>query len=107
MTLYGIRHGDAVRYMSVPQELSWPGADGHGHRPQKLLDLRKHQECLALRGQRRIIEAEPLLCRGRNASIGSASLPPDELAFPGVRQSDEGLDEFLADLYASRRASMP
>jgi hypothetical protein len=31
----------------------------------------------------------------------------DELAFPGVWESDEELDEFLADLYASRRASMP
>jgi hypothetical protein len=31
----------------------------------------------------------------------------DELAFPGVWESDEELDEFLADLYASRRASVP
>ena len=31
----------------------------------------------------------------------------DDLAFPGVWESDEELDEFLADLYASRRASMP
>jgi hypothetical protein len=31
----------------------------------------------------------------------------DELAFPGVWESDEELDEFLADLYASRRANMP
>jgi hypothetical protein len=31
----------------------------------------------------------------------------EELAFPGVWDSDEELDEFLADLYASRRASMP
>jgi hypothetical protein len=31
----------------------------------------------------------------------------DELAVPGVWQSDEELDEFLADLYASRHASMP
>jgi hypothetical protein len=31
----------------------------------------------------------------------------DELAFPGVWESDEELDDFLADLYASRRASMP
>jgi hypothetical protein len=31
----------------------------------------------------------------------------DELVFPGVWESDEELDEFLADLYASRRASMP
>jgi hypothetical protein len=31
----------------------------------------------------------------------------DELAFPDVWESDEELDEFLADLYASRRASMP
>lgn len=30
----------------------------------------------------------------------------EELAFPGVWESDEELDEFLADLYASRRASM-
>jgi hypothetical protein len=29
------------------------------------------------------------------------------LAFPGVWESDEELDEFLADLYASRRASLP
>ena len=31
----------------------------------------------------------------------------DELAFPDVSDSDEELDEFLADLYASRRASTP
>jgi hypothetical protein len=31
----------------------------------------------------------------------------DELAFPGVWESDQELDDFLADLYASRRASMP
>ncbi|MGH3158805.1 MAG: hypothetical protein ACRDNF_19835 [Streptosporangiaceae bacterium] len=31
----------------------------------------------------------------------------DELAFPGVWESDEELDDFLADLYASRRASLP
>ena len=31
----------------------------------------------------------------------------DELAFPGVWESDEELDEFLADLYASRRANVP
>jgi hypothetical protein len=29
----------------------------------------------------------------------------DELAFPGVWESDEELEEFIADLYASRRAS--
>jgi len=31
----------------------------------------------------------------------------DELVFPGVWESDEELDDFLADLYAARRASMP
>jgi hypothetical protein len=31
----------------------------------------------------------------------------DELVLPGVWESDEELDDFLADLYASRRASMP
>ena len=31
----------------------------------------------------------------------------DELVFPGVWESDEELDEFLDDLYASRRVSMP
>jgi hypothetical protein len=31
----------------------------------------------------------------------------DELAFPGLWESDEELDEFLTDLYASRRASTP
>jgi hypothetical protein len=30
----------------------------------------------------------------------------DELAFPGVWESDDELDEFLADLYASRRANV-
>lgn len=30
----------------------------------------------------------------------------DELAFPGAWESDEELDEFLADLYASRRANI-
>lgn len=29
----------------------------------------------------------------------------DELAYPGVWESDDELDEFLADLYASRRAN--
>lgn len=29
----------------------------------------------------------------------------DELVYPGVWESDEELDEFLADLYASRRAN--
>ncbi len=31
----------------------------------------------------------------------------DELAFPGVWESGEEVDEFLADLYASCPASMP
>jgi hypothetical protein len=31
----------------------------------------------------------------------------DELVFPGVWESDEELDDFLADLYASRHAGMP
>ncbi len=31
----------------------------------------------------------------------------DELVFPGVWESDEELDDFLADLYASRRAIVP
>jgi hypothetical protein len=31
----------------------------------------------------------------------------DELAFPGYWESDEELDEFLADLYAARRANLP
>jgi len=31
----------------------------------------------------------------------------EELVFPGVWESDEELDEFLADLYASRRAALP
>jgi hypothetical protein len=30
----------------------------------------------------------------------------DELIQPGVFESDEELDEFLADLYASRRAAI-
>jgi hypothetical protein len=30
----------------------------------------------------------------------------DELARPGLFESDEDLDEFLADVYASRRAGM-
>jgi hypothetical protein len=30
----------------------------------------------------------------------------DELARPGTFESDEELDEFLVDLYASRRAGM-
>lgn len=30
----------------------------------------------------------------------------DELIVPGMFESDEELDEFLADLYASRRAGM-
>jgi hypothetical protein len=30
----------------------------------------------------------------------------DELARPGTFESDEELDEFLADLYASRRTGM-
>jgi hypothetical protein len=31
----------------------------------------------------------------------------EELVFPEVWESDEELDEFLADLYASRRAALP
>jgi hypothetical protein len=31
----------------------------------------------------------------------------DELAVPGVWESDQELDEFLADLYASRHATLP
>lgn len=31
----------------------------------------------------------------------------DDLAFPGVWESDQELDEFLADLYASRHAILP
>jgi len=31
----------------------------------------------------------------------------DELAFPGVRESDQELNDFLADLDASRRAGTP
>ena len=31
----------------------------------------------------------------------------DELAFPGVWESDEELNEFLADLYSSRHANTP
>ena len=31
----------------------------------------------------------------------------DELVFPGVWESDQELDEFLADLYASRHANLP
>jgi hypothetical protein len=31
----------------------------------------------------------------------------EELIFPEVWESDEELDEFLADLYASRRADLP
>jgi hypothetical protein len=42
-------------------------------------------------------------CAGRACPIESV----DELAFPGVWESDQELDEFLADLYASRRASLP
>jgi hypothetical protein len=30
----------------------------------------------------------------------------EELALPGAFESDEELDEFLADLYASRRAGL-
>jgi len=49
------------------------------------------------------VPAEEQLRRQGVRPIASA----DELAFPGVWESDEELDEFLADLYASRRASMP
>jgi hypothetical protein len=31
----------------------------------------------------------------------------EELAFPGVWESDQELDEFLADLYATRHAILP
>jgi hypothetical protein len=31
----------------------------------------------------------------------------EELVFPGVWESDQELDEFLADLYASRHAILP
>lgn len=31
----------------------------------------------------------------------------EELAFPGVWESDQELDEFLADVYAARHAILP
>jgi len=49
------------------------------------------------------VPAEEQVRRQGVQPIGSV----DELAFPGVWESDEELDEFLADLYASRRASLP
>jgi hypothetical protein len=49
------------------------------------------------------VPAEDQLRRQGIQSIASA----DELVFPGVWESDEELDEFLTDLYASRRANTP
>ena len=51
----------------------------------------------------RHVPAEEQLRRQGVRPIASA----DELAAPCVWESDEELDEFLADLYASRRASTP
>jgi PHS family inorganic phosphate transporter-like MFS transporter len=103
MTSYAVRHGDAVRYMSVPAgAFAARHADSPGHRPQKHLDLRKHARTPALRlGQRRIIEAEALPCRGRNdataASLrvpqraGTYDLPgPSQDAWPNSFQASYG-----------------
>lgn len=49
------------------------------------------------------VPAEEQLRRQGVRPIASA----DELAIPGVWESDEELDEFLADLYASRHANLP
>jgi hypothetical protein len=48
------------------------------------------------------VPAEELARRQGVRPIGSV----DELARPDLFESDEELDEFLADLYASRRAGM-
>src|SRR6266566_468406 len=78
MTSYAVRHGDAVRYMSVPAgAFAARHADSRGHRPWKHLDLRKHARTPALRlGQRRITEAEALPCRGRNDSTAASLQAP-------------------------------
>jgi hypothetical protein len=54
-------------------------------------------------GPARRLPAEEQLRRQGVRPIAST----DELAIPGAWGSDEELDEFLADLYASRRAGMP
>jgi hypothetical protein len=48
------------------------------------------------------VSAEELARRNGLQPIESV----DELARPGLFESDEDLDEFLADVYASRRAGM-
>jgi len=48
------------------------------------------------------VPAEELARRQGVRPLGSAA----ELSQPGVFDSDEELDEFLADLYASRRAEL-
>lgn len=49
------------------------------------------------------VPVEELARRQRVQPIRSA----DDLIEPGMFDSDEELDEFLADLYAERRAGMP
>jgi hypothetical protein len=48
------------------------------------------------------VSAEEL---ARRQGVGPVESPAD-MAQPGAFESDEELDEFLADLYASRRAGM-
>ncbi|WP_247674354.1 hypothetical protein [Micromonospora sp. C51] len=48
------------------------------------------------------------MCRQRSWPAGRGVRPVasvDDLARPDLFESDEELDDFLADLYASRRAS--
>ncbi len=81
MTLNSIRCRDAVRHMSVNAGArAAHRTDSHGQRPLNAPDLQELQ---------------------------SRPISVDDVAFPGVWESDEELDEFLADLYASRPASMP
>lgn len=59
-------------------------------------------------GEARIARATPHV--PAEEQVRHQRIPPiasaDELVFPGVWESAEELDEFLADLYATRRATI-
>ncbi|HET9896670.1 MAG TPA: hypothetical protein VFQ44_17205 [Streptosporangiaceae bacterium] len=61
----------------------------------------EHREPAGLEPTRHVPATEQVRRQGVRP-IGSV----DELAFPGVWESDQELDEFLADLYASRHAHL-
>ena len=72
------------------------------HRRQEPSDVQQHRAYASTAGGSPICQAEEQIRQQGIQPIASV----DELAFPGVWESDEELEEFLADLYASRRANI-